>query len=137
MHLINVFQMSANGIPTKYRHFPPIKPRSFPSPLCCYCHTFCIHICYKPNNRVLLLPYTVLHVTLEVREEIRKPKYSMLLLSCVQLFVTPCLQPTRLLCPWDFPCKNTGVSCHSFSKILYEVFYFNPFLPSWTLHFSM
>ena len=20
--------------------------------------------------------------------------------------------PTRLLCPWDFPGKNTGVSCH-------------------------
>ena len=22
------------------------------------------------------------------------------------------LQPTRLLCPWDFPGKNTGMSCH-------------------------
>ena len=22
------------------------------------------------------------------------------------------LWPTRLLCPWDFPRKNTGVSCH-------------------------
>ena len=22
------------------------------------------------------------------------------------------LQPTRLLCPWDFPGKNTGVGCH-------------------------
>ena len=32
------------------------------------------------------------------------------LLSCVQLFVTP--QSTRLLCPWDFPGKNTGVHCH-------------------------
>ena len=21
-------------------------------------------------------------------------------------------QPTRLLCPWDSPCKNTGVGCH-------------------------
>ena len=19
---------------------------------------------------------------------------------------------TRLLCPWDFPCRNTGVGCH-------------------------
>ena len=25
------------------------------------------------------------------------------------------LQPTRLLCPWDFPGKNTGVGCHCFS----------------------
>ena len=23
------------------------------------------------------------------------------------------LQPTRILCPWDFPGKTTGVSCHS------------------------
>ena len=22
------------------------------------------------------------------------------------------LQPTRVLCPWDFPGKNTGVGCH-------------------------
>ena len=22
------------------------------------------------------------------------------------------LQPARLLCPWDFPGKNTGVDCH-------------------------
>ena len=22
------------------------------------------------------------------------------------------LQPTMLLCPWDFPGKNTGVGCH-------------------------
>ena len=23
-----------------------------------------------------------------------------------------CMQPTRLLCPWDFPGKSTGVGCH-------------------------
>ena len=22
------------------------------------------------------------------------------------------LQPTRLLCPWDSPCRSTGVGCH-------------------------
>ena len=33
--------------------------------------------------------------------------------SCVQA-VQPCgLQPTRLLCPWGFPGKNTGVGCHA------------------------
>ena len=26
---------------------------------------------------------------------------------------THTLQPTRLLCPWDFPVKNTGVGCHA------------------------
>ena len=31
--------------------------------------------------------------------------------SHVLLFVT---LSTRLLCPWDFPAKNTGVGCHAF-----------------------
>ena len=33
-------------------------------------------------------------------------------LSRVRLLVTHGLQPTRLLCPWDFPGKSTGVGCH-------------------------
>ena len=33
-------------------------------------------------------------------------------LSHVQLFATHGLQPTRLLCPWDFPGKDTGVLCY-------------------------
>ena len=33
-------------------------------------------------------------------------------LSPVWLFATCGLQSTRLLCPWDFPGKNTGVGCH-------------------------
>ena len=33
-------------------------------------------------------------------------------LSCVRLLATPWLQPTRLLHPWDFPGKSTGVGCH-------------------------
>ena len=27
--------------------------------------------------------------------------------------------PTRLLCPWDFPGKNTGVSCHFLSQRIF------------------
>jgi len=32
------------------------------------------------------------------------------------------LQPTRLLCPWDFPGKSTGVGCHCLqdSKIFHK-----------------
>ena len=33
-------------------------------------------------------------------------------LSCVQLLLPHGLQPIRLLCPWNFPGKNTGVGCH-------------------------
>ena len=36
------------------------------------------------------------------------------LLSCVRFFVTCGLQPTRLLCPWSSPDKNSRVGSHSF-----------------------
>ena len=33
------------------------------------------------------------------------------ILSHLQLFVSPWTVPTRLLCPWSFPGKNTGMGC--------------------------
>ena len=33
--------------------------------------------------------------------------------SCVQLFATLWTVPSRLLCLWDSPDKNTGVGCHA------------------------
>ena len=33
-------------------------------------------------------------------------------LLCLTLFNTIGLCPSRLLCPWNFPGKNTGVGCH-------------------------
>ena len=39
-------------------------------------------------------------------------KWKVKLLSCVRLLATHGLQPTRLLHPWDFPGKSTGVGCH-------------------------
>ena len=33
-------------------------------------------------------------------------------LSCTDSLRPHGLQPTRLLCPWDFPGKSTGVGCH-------------------------
>ena len=39
---------------------------------------------------------------------------SLLLLSVMSNSLwAPGLQPARLLCPWDFPGKNTGVGCYS------------------------
>ena len=29
------------------------------------------------------------------------------------------LQPTRLLCPWDFPGKSTGVGCHCLLRVFF------------------
>ena len=41
-----------------------------------------------------------------------KWKVKVKLLSRVWLLATHGLQPTRLLHPWDFPGKSTGVGCH-------------------------
>ena len=41
------------------------------------------------------------------------------------------LQPTRLLRPWDFPGKSTGVGCHC---LLHTVFYQALSGVSWALH---
>ena len=34
------------------------------------------------------------------------------LLSHIRLFVISWTEATKLLCPWNFPGKNSGVSCH-------------------------
>ena len=41
------------------------------------------------------------------------------------------LQPTRLLCPWDFPGKNTGMGCHSLFQGIFPTQGSNPLLPHW------
>ena len=33
------------------------------------------------------------------------------------------LQPTRLLCPWDFPGKSTGVGCHCLLRFTWLFFF--------------
>ena len=40
-----------------------------------------------------------------------------LLQSCPTLWQHYRLRPTRLLCPWDSPGKNTGVGCHALQGI--------------------
>ena len=44
----------------------------------------------------------------------RKSKVKVKSLSHVRTARPHGLQPTRLLCPWDFPGKSTGVGCHCF-----------------------
>ena len=51
---------------------------------------------------------------------------SLAMLSHVRLFVTPWLQPIRILCPWDFPGKNTWVGCHSLLQGIFPTQGLNP-----------
>ena len=44
-------------------------------------------------------------------------------------------QPTRLLHPWDFPGKNTGVGCHCL--LHYRDYRFSKCLMTWELDFKM
>ena len=48
-----------------------------------------------------------------------KWKVTVKSLSHVWLLRPHGLQPTRLLLPWDFPGKSTGVGCHAFSEKRY------------------
>ena len=50
----------------------------------------------------------------------------------LQSYLTLCHfmdQPTRFLCPWDFPGKNTGVGCHFFLQGIFPTQGSNPGLP--------
>ena len=41
--------------------------------------------------------------------------------SCVQLFATLWTVAARLLCPWDSPGENTGVSCHFILEAIFPI----------------
>ena len=47
------------------------------------------------------------------------------------------LLPTRLLCPWDSPGKNTGVGCHFLLQGVFLTQGSNPGLPHCSKHFTI
>ena len=52
-------------------------------------------------------------------------------LSHVRQFATPWTEPTKLLCPWDFPGKNTRVGCHFLLQGIFPTQGWNPYLLHW------
>ena len=46
--------------------------------------------------------------------------YCLVTKLCLTLLQPQGLEPTRLLCPWDFPGKNTGVGCHAFLQGIFS-----------------
>ena len=49
--------------------------------------------------------------------------------SVLSTSLRPCgLQPSRLLCPWDFPDKNTGVDCYFLFQGIFLTRKLNPHL---------
>ena len=70
-----------------------------------YAHVHCrvngwaVTVLFVPSKHPILVFFCCTHVCM---------------LSHVPLFATPLeySPPARLLCPWDFPGKTTGVGCH-------------------------
>ena len=62
---------------------------------------------------------------LKKQEESRRPGNAILLCSVAQLCLTLCdpMEATRLLCPWNFPGKNTGVGCQALLKGIISCLY--------------
>ena len=62
----------------------------------------------------------------------RISKDCMCVCSVAELCLAFCdphgLQPTRLLCPWDFPGKHIGVSCHFLLQGIFLTQGLNPHL---------
>ena len=51
--------------------------------------------------------------------------------SCLTLLRSQGLQLTRLLCPWNFPDKDTGVGCHFLPQGIFLTQGLNPHLLHW------
>ena len=81
-----------------------------------------------PDNSGCLLPgeSKMFHLTI----------VQVCMLSCIRLLVTPGLWPARLLCPWNFSGKNTGVGCHFLLQGIFPSQGTNPGLPHcrWILY---
>ena len=80
-------------------------------------------------------PSLSLHVsTMLLERQTSSPSPSLhvhvLSLSHIWLSVTPWTEAPQLLCPWDFPGKNTGVGCHFLLQGISPTQGLNPCLPT-------
>ena len=91
----------------------------FPSLLLLLSHFSCVWLCETPEMAAHQAPpflgfsrhehWSGLPFPSPMHES-EKWKWSRLVIS--DSYWPHGLQPTRLLCPWDFPGKSTGVGCH-------------------------
>ena len=97
-------------------------------------------MCFQSIKKYLLNLYCVLGTDLNIGDTlVRKQNislYSQISLCCSSLVTKSCLtltqlhglHPTRLLCPWDFPGKNTGVGYHFLLQRVFLTQGWNPHL---------
>ena len=75
----------------------------------------------KYIHRLYLLTYTYICIYC----------FCLIAKSCPTLWQSHAQQPTRLLCPWDSPGKNTAVGCHALLKRIFPTQGLNPYLLHW------
>ena len=92
--------------------------------------TFSSHLSTEnPKLCILILKFKLIHYII-----IKSKDNQLLLFSCsvVSDFCDPHgLKPTRLLCPWDFPGKNTGASCYFLLQGIFLTQGSNSYLLHW------
>ena len=75
-----------------------------------------IHLLRYENRKNLNRKWRRLNITLpniKIYANDKSLKIQIVSCSVVSDSVILWTEPTRLLCPWDSPCKNTVVGCHS------------------------
>ena len=75
------------------------------------CDTQGYSLCSRINTHCFVL---------EVLVADQMPRSNMCMLKSCPTLCDPMDYPTRLLCPWDFPGKNTGVSCHFLFQSIFQ-----------------
>ena len=96
----------------------------------CVCESVCVCVCIYVCLCVSVYLYVCVYAC------VCKCVYVCICVSvciCVCSVAQPCLtlrhyglQPPRLLCPWDFPDKNTGVACHFLFQRIFPIQGLNP-----------
>ena len=74
------------------------------------------------NRKQKIQPQVCFHAK-TIKSNLVEPKVKVLGTQSCPTLCNPidCMQPTRLLCPWDSPGKNTGVGCHSLLQGIFLV----------------
>ena len=93
--------------------------------------SFCLS--YNKNRKPYMLTSVVTQTEKHTCSLIHTPVCAQLCACSVASVVSdslqPCgLQPTRLLCPWHFPGKNTGMGCHGLLMGIFLTQEYNPHL---------
>ena len=98
----------------------------------CLIHLLTLHPSHSPRFSLLLttLPSLFSGVLnkppIQLISVLKTQRVCPVMQSCLILWDPMNCSPTRLLCPWDFPAKNTGVGCHFLLQGIFPTQLSNP-----------